>query len=396
MKCPKCKEKLIKQDDIYICSSCGKKFKPKEKEGEKERIQNDENLETSKSMPKEEGVPGEQNQRSHGRISPAVFIVGILILLTVAALIIILTGTFQASAKGMSKIENISNASEGSATKPEEPEETEETVRKTTFIDPFDAGFFNVTGGDGVMIDYIGASPNASIRIRNSMPHSDPRADIIYTAEPAEGIRKGEEVKISAELGDTAKSDEFALAERECYVTCDSVPEYVTDIEQITDDVWEKYKQDAIASAYETIDAIKGTTSTTFKRLDINGSNKNIGFYNNSNITNIRFVKAYLFSKKPGLEDYDNFIILEFTCDKTDGKNEHSPAYDGVYSYAITMNYPIVLESDGTVRYEPGKFYTIMTGIYTEEEYFELYCIEPQRDQYDITEKDIDWIVENG
>ena len=171
------------------------------------------------------------------------------------------------------------------------------------------------------------------------------------------------------------------------------------DIEQISSGDFERlYPQ----VEEETLDAISkiireqstnGYSPITLDESPVEESG--YGYFGGSVLTNINYNRAYLVSRKAGLDDYNNYMVLTFSCDKVGGdtNKKNNVSLINAYSYAIVKGNGIILEENGDMRIEPSMVELHMNELFTSEEYMDLYLFNKIQDKYQITSIPLDWSI---
>ncbi len=105
-------------------------------------------------------------------------------------------------------------------------------------VDPLADDIFNTGAEEGVIVEFTGVSPDASVQIRNLLDSSDIRSQVSYKADVTSGLAIGDTVKITATLPSSAVSQGYELSREETEVTVGNVAYYISSTDDLTDEMW--------------------------------------------------------------------------------------------------------------------------------------------------------------
>lgn len=274
---------------------------------------------------------------------------------------------------------------------------TVEGLQEAIVIDAFSSNVFNVSDDSkGIHIDFTGVSPNAKVNIRKDLPSDNQLSMVDYEADDVDGVEKGDKVTITASLPDDMIDDGYKLKEESTTVICDNVSEYITSLDDIDEETWDKIKSQCDDIKKSVIDQ-----NDWWVTLDGN-DNEQIG-----KTSNYKYTKAYLLSVKPGLEDEselddgwgmddewdldNNVLKIEFQIDCGelwsfgDSTEESYTGLTGVYSISN-----IVKNTSGEIELNVTDIRLVDYG-YENEDSMILEEIDANADNYTHTEKELDW-----
>lgn len=249
-------------------------------------------------------------------------------------------------------------------------------------IDAFDKDKFNVKSGDGVYIEFIGVSPDASVQIRNTLPLDDPMSQINYIAEPSTGIKFGDSIKIKAELPYNYQ-DDYTLKSEYTNVTCESVDRYIESIDEIDDETWEKIKKQCNDIKTAKIDNFDGISYTTDDIYSWMGSFE---------VQDFKWSNVYLSSQKDGAQlgwgEPHNQIALTYLININYQRDDINKTIKQACG-ALYID-DLVKTADGEVTFTIDMI-RLDQDVFVSEDTFKKECVNNGKDVYEITEKRLEW-----
>ena len=454
-KCPKCGGNLVESQDglMYVCDECGSKFKkkagskaekandapkkeeavpskskkkavkkseeqpvkevPKAKEVKEKAVK--EAQKATKKMPKIEGIeaekeapkmtlapkaPVEQGPFDVKKLLP-IFIGAAVLLIAVIVLALVLPKKNKAESETTTIVETQEAATETTNTSME-LEEGGEAAETIDFIDPFDESFFGTDGNNSnVSFEWSGASPYCSLIVTNNFSSTDYRSHLLYEVKNNGKIATGDDVLITAKLSDEAQEAGFTLTRDYTTVTCKEPLSYISFVSEIDDNTWGLMKEDAIKAVKDAQEIIaNGQSDESFVPISINGNSikpetedVKYGFYDGANVKKVKFTKAILFSKKNGKDPYDNKLYLVFKCNRTGSKRPGNPTLEGAVSF-VEVKESLLLQDNGEIKYNSGMLEAMLAQMFTSQEKFDEVLLTQMKEDYNITEMPLDWVVE--
>ncbi len=274
---------------------------------------------------------------------------------------------------------------------------TVEGLTERISLDPFDEDIFNVTEGEGVYIEFTGTSPDASLQIRNTLPSSNPLSKVTYTAETTSDISKGDEIRITAELPESYEEEGYVLGSSSTTVTCEEVDEYITSLDDIDDETWEKIL--AQCDDINTAQLVKSDCAY----IDASGDSHSLSIYAHDDTSDFAYSNAYLLSLKDGLNtgystDYSyNKLIISYSITI----NSFSTTYyifstpdeedlediTGAVGYFTISN--LIKKSDGSIEFTTDMV-SLGNYIYTNEDTMVAKVINTKKDSFTVTQEEIE------
>lgn len=163
-----------------------------------------------------------------------------------------------------------------------------EGLQEAITLDAFASDVFNVPEDkEGIHVEFGDVSPNATLDIRNDLPSGHELYDVSYTAEQTYGIRKGDEIKITAELSESMIEEGYVLKEESTTVTCDKVSEYIDSLDDIDAETWTMIREQCDDLKKAMVDQGEWWIDTA-----------EYGRVRAFEVNNYRYKKAYLLSGK--------------------------------------------------------------------------------------------------
>lgn len=265
---------------------------------------------------------------------------------------------------------------------------TVEGLTDVEIVDAFDPEVFDVEDGEeGIIIEFTGASPDAEVQIRSTLPSDHPLSDVQYSADPSNGLSEGDTITITATLPYSDEPRE--LKEESTTVTVDSVASYVDDLEEIDDKTWEEIKAQC-----DDLWQAKGVNGTRGDTVWLNfGQSRGMG--SDYTYSNFAYQDVTLLHIKDGLTpnwwDGDtNYIYIGYHVDlatKEDAWNESEPVWDQAYGVFVIED--LIQSSDGETQFSIDML--SMGDIYQTKESFENTEINTMVDEYESSTMELNW-----
>ena len=265
---------------------------------------------------------------------------------------------------------------------------TVEGLTDVEIVDAFDPEVFDVKDGEeGILIEFTGASPDAEVQIRSTLPSDHPLSDVQYSADPSNGLSEGDTITITATLPYSDEPRE--LKEESTTVTVDSVASYVDDLEEIDDETWEEIKAQC-----DDLWQAKGVNGTRGDTVWLNfGQGKGMG--SDYTYSNFAYQDVTLLHIKDGLTpnwwDGDtNYIYIGYYVDlatKEDAWNESEPVWDQAYGVFVIED--LIQSLEGETQFSIDML--SVGDIYQTKESFENTEINTMVDEYDVSTMELDW-----
>lgn len=247
-------------------------------------------------------------------------------------------------------------------------------------LNPFDSSFFEQK--DGVEIKLTGLSGRADMEIKNHFQEDekdDPRKFIAYTADKTEGIKNGDQIKITASLKTSAPKN-YILKEDQRIITIERLHTIVTDMNQI------KYEKDKEELDNKIKEAFKKQSDIGFVFHTDKGQQERVGKNSDGN-KKVKFSRMELqdneyrvepaFSKEEG----DILSIFRFTVEvKADWfyslfhTSQTADYYEHANGYIIVKN--LVLDDEKKLVKEPPVEVKIYEHLFETETQAELNITE--------------------
>ena len=258
-------------------------------------------------------------------------------------------------------------------------------------VDPFDPMVFDVESGEGIYIEYTGTSPELSVQIRNTLPPGNILSQVAYsvTSENSGHVKKGDPVEITAALPYQLTEQGYVLTSEVKEVTCQKAAAYLTSLDEIDEDTWNKIK--AECDDYKTAEIDNPSDYDHYVQV----TGENISFYNSTVTSDFKYVKAYFLTLKDGLSNTfssrtHNYLYITYTVDV-----ENAPtvvrgqqfADDACGCFVVKDLY---MDADGNVIFDTGMIESETVLNRSEEELVNS-RVKKQVDEYMLTETELGW-----
>lgn len=229
-----------------------------------------------------------------------------------------------------------------------------EGLKEPIEVDAFSEDIFDTD--TGVILEYSGTSPEASLKIQN-MCTKEPESWITYTADKEFNIQNGDQIKITAALPAQAAEEGYVLKETETTITAEGLNSYVENLSQINEsnrtklmsklkEVFDSQIENSFVTFYDSKDTSvdMSTNSTTFSNFTLSE-------------------EAYEIGQK-------EFTIIPFTVD-TKGtyywwgreyfENQTEKSFTGASGFIVAKY--LTIDPDGNLVNEENVYYEV-GGIY--------------------------------
>lgn len=194
---------------------------------------------------------------------------------------------------------------------------TVEGLKDVEEINAFDKKYFNVKEGKGIYIEFIGVSPEAEIQIRNTLPKDNILSKVEYSVkEPYESYSNGDKIEIIATIPQELQDEGYILKEESTSINVDGVAKYISSLDEIDDETWNKIKKQA-----DDLFSSK-VKNSNIDDCAILRADKNYHMTYAESVDNFKYDKCHFLSLKEGLKgNYYNILYIGYSVDV---KNIHS------------------------------------------------------------------------
>lgn len=226
---------------------------------------------------------------------------------------------------------------------------------KSAAYDPFENGTIN---NNGMVITYSGASPYASIHVRNKFPADDPRSRITFSASKSTNIVNGEEITISAVVPKAMQ--DMKLTRTSYKMKAVRMDTYITKADHVSQTLFERMKKDCAKKISSSgMQFIYGKQKLSAKSLG-----------------NIEYQNLYVLTRKDKAPS-EMYIFVSW-------KTTSEKSFYGMCTYkADLLNWPEVLHN-GTCNYTNGMM--VNPILYSSEEDLKKAQINIYQKTMDISE----------
>lgn len=254
-------------------------------------------------------------------------------------------------------------------------------------LDPFSPDILTILYDDSiadgkVTINLLGAYPDINVRTNNRLPRSDPRYMLMYNqVDNEDGSENDDHITIKAEPR-AGLRDEFdasyTLAQDTYEISLDDVPRYLTQDNQIPDNLWEQVQpeiDEIFADRPNYGMRYTGILDADCKSADTSDTNTSDPSWNGN---------AWLLVDKDGdgvggMYYGHNMLVIPYSLNyKALSGGGSGTAIGGVYFTDVLIN------SDGTLDF--SKAVSGITAYYTDLDAFRANEVDNRAEYYDIAE----------